>query len=154
LHAPLRAFTADRGKGRRNISDTIIEVEKDNNSHTYLNEKENWRGKNKSPKNRSKYLTICPDVESIHAKPKFTRTIPLLKNGSILGPVILDKKPILVINTCPFDAIAQTLLLVAYYDWENFHDYLEQTENDIFRFIKELSICGPSVKIFSNNSVL
>jgi len=55
-----------------NISDTIIEEKKDNNltSHTYLNEKENWRAKNKSPKNRSKYLTICPYVESIHAKPK------------------------------------------------------------------------------------
>jgi len=51
--------------------------------HTYLNEIENWRDQDNNTKSRGKYLTNCPDVESIHLKPKFT-TLPLLKNGNTL----------------------------------------------------------------------
>jgi len=67
--------------------------------HTYLNEIENWRGQNNNTKSRGKYLTNRPDVESIHLKPKFTTTLPLLKNGNTLSPVILAKKPVMLINT-------------------------------------------------------
>ena len=88
------------------MNNTSTEEYTDLTSHTHLNEKENWKGRNKSPKNRGKYLTICLDVESIHVKPKFIRTIPLLKNDNILAPVIIEKKPVLLTNTCPFDAIA------------------------------------------------
>jgi len=121
--------------------------------HTYLNEIENWKGKNNNPKRRGKYLINCPDVESVHLKPKFTTSLPLLKNGSTLGPVMLNKKPIMFINTCPFDAIAQ-VLLVGYCDWAHFHFYLEQTQNDLFRFIKLLSTSGPSRKIYEERGLI
>lgn len=75
-------------------SDSNIEDTNANSiSSTYLNKVENWRGKNNSPKNREKYLTVCPDVKNIHLKPKFTTTVPLLKNGRTLGTVILRKSP-------------------------------------------------------------
>lgn len=110
-----------------NIEDTSANLI----SSIYLNKVENWKGKNNSPKNRRNYLTVCPNIENIHLKPKFTTTIPLLKNGSTLGPVVLGTSPIILINICPFDAIAQTLL-VGYYDWTNFHHHVEETRNDIF----------------------
>lgn len=53
-----------------------IEDTRANSSATYLNKMENWKGKNNSPKKRGKYLTVCPDVENIHLKPKFTTSYP------------------------------------------------------------------------------
>lgn len=121
--------------------------------HGYLNETENWKGKNNNVKSRGKYLTNCPDIESIHSKPKFITTLPLLKNGLTLGPVTLEGKPIMVINTCPFDAVAQ-VLLAGYCDWTNFHLYLEQTENSFLNFIKHLSTSRISVKIYKERAII
>lgn len=146
-----------------NISPTPTNVDMENDNiitssdinltcHAYLNEMENWKGQNNT-KSRGKYLTNCPDVESIHLKPKFTTTLPLLKNGNTLSPVILDKKPIMLINTCPSDAIAQTLL-VGYCDWANFHHYLEQTQTDLYRFIKQLSTSGTSTKVYEERGLI
>jgi len=114
---------------------------------------ENWKGKNNSPKKRGRYLTVCPDIENIHLKPKFTTSVPLLKNGSTLGPVVLGNSPTMLINTCPFDAIVQSLL-VGYYDWTNFHHYIEQTQNDMFEFIKQLSTCGPSIRMYKERAFI
>lgn len=78
ISAPIDNNTIDSDN---NIEDTNA----NSISFTYLNKVENWKGKNNSPKNRGKYLTVCPDVENIHLKPKFTTTVPLLKNGCTLG---------------------------------------------------------------------
>lgn len=59
----------------------------------------------------------------------------------------------MLINTCAFDAIAQTLL-VGYCDWANFHLYLEQTQNDLFHFVKELLTNGLSVKIYKKRGLI
>lgn len=134
-------------------SDSNIEDTSANSSVTYLNKMKNWKGKNNSPKKCGKYLTVCPDVENIHLKSKFTTSVSLLKNGSTLGPVIFGKKSTMLINTCPFDAIAQTLL-VGYYDWTNFHRYVEETQNSMFQFIKELSTCELSTKIYKQRALI
>jgi len=60
-------------------SDSNIEDTSVNLSSTYLNKMENWKGKNNSPKKRGRYLTVCPDIENIYLKSKFTMSTLLLK---------------------------------------------------------------------------
>jgi len=45
---------------------------------SFIDKIKNWRDKNKNPKNHSKYVTIYPNVKSIHVKLKCT-TILFLK---------------------------------------------------------------------------
>lgn len=59
----------------------------------------------------------------------------------------------MLINTCPFDAIAQTSL-VGYYDWTNLHSYMEETSNEMYQFIKEIATSGPSTKIYKNRAYI
>lgn len=47
-------------------SDSNNEDNRANLSFQYLNNIENWKGKNNSPKKCGKYLTVCPDVENFH----------------------------------------------------------------------------------------
>lgn len=69
------------------------------NNVDFLNEMESWRGMNKIKK-RGKYLVACPDIETLHKRPKCTNTTPLLINGNTLPPVKIDSKRIMVKNTC------------------------------------------------------
>jgi len=47
---------------------------------SFIGKKKNWRDKNKSPKNHGKYVTIYPNVKSIHVKLKCITNI-ILKNA-------------------------------------------------------------------------
>lgn len=88
---------------------------------TFLNEIETWRDQKDKDSKRGKYLRICPDVDSIHNKPRVTSKIPLLQNGNILSPQHISGQNIMVKNTCAFDAIVQSLL-VGFRDWITYHD--------------------------------
>lgn len=79
----------------------------------FLNEVETWKGKkdNDIPSKRSKYLRICPNIDSIHNKPQLTSKISLLQNGNMLGPQNVTGQYVMIENTCAFDAIIQSLLV-------------------------------------------
>lgn len=58
---------------------------------------------------RGKYLTPCPDIQSVFEKPDRNANLPLLKNG-LLGRVRVARKDVFFYNTCSFDSLAQSVL--------------------------------------------
>lgn len=66
----------------------------------FLNKMESWRGLNKIRK-RGKYVTVCPEVENLHKRPKCNNFLPLLTNGNSLPPVRVWSKYMMVKDTCP-----------------------------------------------------
>lgn len=92
-------------------------------------------------------MTPCPDIENIYQRPTFDRAVPVLQNGSALPPLKVGQQVLRVVNTCPFDAIVQSVL-AAYRDWSGYHDYVAEKVNTTFEFIKMLSVNGISHKIY------
>ncbi|RVE40187.1 hypothetical protein evm_015163, partial [Chilo suppressalis] len=131
----------------------------------FLNETEDWRGLTKitvpvettafgpafTRKNkRGKFVTVCPDVMILHKRPKFCRSLPLLVNGSFLGPAEINKKSINVRNTCAFDSTVQSLL-AAYYDFAPYYQYITESHNvPLNEFVKKISNMGISAKLYDD----
>lgn len=109
---------------------------------------ESWRGKNKIKKQRGKYLVACPDIENIHKRPKYTNAIPLLINGNTLQPAKVNKKHVMVKNTCPFDALTQCFI-GGYSNWSEYNKYIQQSCNATFAFIKTVYTTGLTQKVYN-----
>lgn len=107
----------------------------------FLNEVETWKGQKDKALKRGKYLRVCPDIESIHKKPRLTSKIPLLQNGNVLRPQNISGQYVMLRNTCAFDSIVQSLL-IGYRDWIMYHEYINNTSNIITDFIKMISTFG------------
>lgn len=55
----------------------------------------------------------------------------------------------------PFWCKCSNVTSLGYYDWTNFHHYIEEiTQNDMFQFIKKLSMCGLSTKIYKQRALI
>lgn len=120
---------------------------------TVLNEVEMWKGKKDNIPTRGKYLTICPDINSIHNKPRVTFKIPLLQNGNILRPENIAGKYIMIKNTCAFDSFIQSLL-VAYRDWIGYYNYINNMSNEVSFFIRMISTLGTIQKVYKQRALI
>lgn len=121
----------------------------------FLNEIETWKGKQeKDLPRRGKYLRLCPDIDSIHDKPQLTSKIPLLQNGNMLGPQNIAGQYAIIVNTCAFDTIVQSLL-VGYRDWISYHDYINNiSNNELLDFVKLVSAHGTLQKIYKKRALI
>lgn len=89
-------------------------------SEQHLQEEENWRGQNirkvqtnehdkSTPSKRGKYLRACPNVTLIHNHSLRKRKDIIIQNGNLLAPVKIEKTKVQVMNTCPFDSLAELM---------------------------------------------
>lgn len=114
---------------------------------SFLNEVEMWKSHKERNLIRGKYVTVCPDVTSIHNRPRVSSKIPLLQNGNILRPQQISGQHVMVKHTCAFDTTIQALL-VGYHDWTNYYNYINSNTqiNEIFNFVTLLSTHGTQQK--------
>lgn len=118
-------------------------IESDTSS---LLEEENWRGKGESKqiikKRPSKYLDPCPEIKSIMKKTRLrsNKTVPLI-NGSISTPIKIKNKTFIVNNTCAFDTIV-SIVCIGFYDYPKYKNYIQNSENELFKFCKTIAIRG------------
>lgn len=104
---------------------------------------------------RGKYVTVCPDIISIHNKPQTSFKIPLLQNGNCLRPQQITGQHIMIRNTCAFDAVIQALL-VGYRDWTNYYNYVNNNTNtnEILNFITTVSMYGTQQKVYKERALI
>jgi len=84
-----------------------------------LNEIENWKGKatqdtptsqTVSLKHRKpNYLDSCPDWNTDYIKSS-TAGLPLIRNGNLCNPVVINKQTIIIHETCAFDSTLQIVI--------------------------------------------
>lgn len=154
-------------------------------TYSFLNEEENWGGKNLPKKRRyavqsptgntldkrkpdvnlpkdeikvklskrGKYLTPCPDIQSILEKPNKNANLPLLRNGQLLGRVRVARKDVTFYNTCSFDSLAQSVV-AGYRDWANYHDYITVSKNEFYDFIRIFSKNGATARTYKKRSTI
>lgn len=67
----------------------------------------------------------------------------LLLNGNIATPVSYAKKTFLLMNTCPFDALA-CIITMAYTDIASYKLFMDNNNNQMLKFCKNLALNGPS----------
>lgn len=94
-----------------------------NESENELNNKENWRGKDKTDTNKRKrkidtnnekyrkklnYLDACADWDFLPNGPAVG--IPLISNGNLCEPVHCDGIKVIVKDTCAFDSLLQVIM--------------------------------------------
>lgn len=120
-----------------------------------FNAVDDWMGKlSDDAKRRGLYLEPCPDIISLQQRPSQKRKIPFLKNGNILSSIRLAKRDVSVQNTCAFDSLAQSLL-IAYRDSSSYQKYMQQSTNELFRFILILhEVNQPGFKIYKERMML
>lgn len=110
----------------------------DKNVQEDLNAVDDWMGLlSQDAKRKSKFLTPNPDILNSYKNPKRKKVMPFLKNGSILPTVQLGNKYVKLMNTCPFDSLAQSLL-VAYRNRFKYRDYVDKSSSEFLRFIRSL----------------
>lgn len=83
-----------------------------------LNQVEDWRGKTTQDiptsqilplkHSRPNYLDSCPDWSTDNVKSAIG--LPLIRNGNLCDPVVIDKQTIVVHETCAFDSILQIVV--------------------------------------------
>lgn len=122
---------------------------------SFLNETEMWKSHKEPNLKHGKYVTVCPDVISIHNKPQVSSKIPLLQNGNNLRSQQIAGQHVMVKNTCAFDSMFQALL-VGYRDWTNYYNYINSNTqtNEIFNFITLLSTHGTQQKVYKERTLI
>lgn len=120
---------------------------------TVLNEVETWKSHKDKNLKRGKYVTVCPDIISIHKKPQASSKISLLSNGNNLRPQQIAGQHIMVNNTCAFDAVIQALL-VGYRDWTNYYNFINSSTNEILNFITTVSTYGTQQKVYKERALI
>lgn len=105
-----------------------------------LNEIENWKNKGTVTKKRkSLYLTKHPEIKAKRYT-KSIYTIDNVCNGNFMKPSPTNKKSKImykVLNTCPFDAVLQSLA-TGYIDSVKYAEYIDNTQNKIMVLAKFL----------------
>lgn len=89
-----------------------------------------------------------PNIENLHKRPKGQKKILLVVNGKSHHKVKTPKGLIKLINTHPIDTIIHCIR-VGYYDWYNYHEYVNKNNSQIVKIIKMLSFKGLSKKIYA-----
>jgi len=124
-----------------------------------LKEQESWMGlKNKpngpfSPKKKknmrpTKYIKPCQDIDRILNSSRMrSHKKTLLLNGNISNQCKIKKDIYMVTNTCAFDTIA-VAIAVAYNDNNSYKHYINESENLLLKFSKDLAIQGPNKIIY------
>lgn len=108
------------------ISDDIIPDE--------LNLEHNWRNKNTTQTNKRKtYLDNCPDWDISHTG-KTRIGVANLQNDSLCSFLTIDKKRVVVINTCGFDNIASIIARACINEY--YKNSIETSDINIMRFVK------------------
>lgn len=136
------------------------------NDNSYLNEEENWKGKNrkekttkkqenldsqrKNTKKRGRYLTPCIDIQLIHNRPLRRKKTALLRNGICLGPVWIGRRLVQLKNTCPFDTFVE-ILSTAYIDNDYYLQKLDILKDSFLTIslIKSYAINGPTTALYT-----
>lgn len=133
-------------------------------SSNSINAFENWGGLgkpnipvfpkssvNKFKRNRSTtYMEKTPEIDRLLQK-KHTRSNlnTLLINGNISTPLKLVNQKYIVMNTCPFDALA-VIIVMAYTDLITYGTFIDSSENNMLQFCKSLAIYGPTKKTYTD----
>lgn len=73
----------------------------------------------------------------------------LLINGNIATPLHVAKQRYIVINTCPFDALA-VIITMAYTDFITYKTFVDSSENNMLSFCKSLALYGPTKKTYTD----
>lgn len=106
----------------------------DTNDLNELNLEHNWRNKNTTQTNKRKtYLDKCPDWDITHTG-KTRIGVANLQNGSLCSFLTLDKKRVVVNNTCGFDSIASIIACACIN--KHYKNSIETSDTNIMRFIK------------------
>jgi len=105
-----------------------------------LNEIENWKNKAiVTKKRKSHYLVKHPEIKAKRHARSIHRT-DNVRNGNFLKPSPTNKKSktmYKVLNTCPFDAVLQSLA-VGYIDSVKYAEYIDNSSNKIMILAKFL----------------
>lgn len=105
-----------------------------------MNERENWKNKaTVTKKRKSLYLTKYPEIKAKRHAKSIT-TIDNVRNENFLKPSPTNKKSKImykVLNTCPFDAVLQSLA-TGYIDSTKYAEYIDNTQNKIMMLTKFL----------------
>jgi len=73
-------------------------------------------------------------------KIRSNKTVPLI-NGSISTPIKIKNKTFTVNNTCAFDTIV-LIVCIGFYDYPKYKNYIQNSENELFKFCKTIAIRG------------
>lgn len=99
-----------------------------------LNLQHNWRNKNTTQTNKRKtYLDNCPDWDISHTG-KTRIGVANLQNGSLCSFLTIDKKRVVIINTCGFDSIASIIACAC--SNEYYKNSIETSDTNIMRFVE------------------
>lgn len=85
---------------------------------------------------KSKYFKPYQEIKYIKnskVKLKNQQKKFLLRNGSFLQPIKINGTTYEIRNTCPFDSIAQIVVLIAMED-ENYFNYISNLNNNFLKF--------------------
>jgi len=143
---------------------TKLNSSDDSTSEKSLDEFENWGGLGKpnipvfpkgcenkyKRKRNTTYMEKTPEIDRILQK-KNTRSNlnTLLINGNIGTPLHVAKQRYIVMNTCPFDALA-VIITMAYTDFKTYTAFVDSSENNMLRFCKSLALYGPTKKTYTD----
>ncbi|EFN66838.1 hypothetical protein EAG_00550, partial [Camponotus floridanus] len=99
-----------------------------------LNLEHNWRNKNTTQTNKRKtYLDNCPDWDISHTG-KTRMGVANLQNGSLCPFLTIDKKKVVITNTCGFDSIASIIACACIHEY--YKNSIETNDTNIMQFIK------------------
>jgi hypothetical protein len=99
-----------------------------------LNLEHNWRNKNTTKTNKRKtYLNNCPDWD-INYKGKTRIGVANLQNGSLCSFLTINKKRVVVTNTCGFDSIASIIACACINEY--YKNNVEISDTNIMQFVK------------------
>lgn len=103
------------------------------NDTNELNLEHNWRNKNTTQTNKRKtYLDNCPDWDISHTG-KTRIGVINLQNGNLCPFVIINKKRVVVTNTCGFDSIVSIIACACINEY--YKNSIETSDTNIMKFI-------------------
>jgi len=114
---------------------------------------ENWRNKAEKPikikkektsSNRlSKYTSPCPDIRRVlNTSGLRSTSLSVIMNGNLLPHVKVNKKKMLIFNTCAFDSLL-VAISVSYIDSKNYMLYIDDIKSNPFiNLCKDVALHG------------
>jgi len=128
-------------------------------SYGTLGAEETWKGlinKRTGPlqkpkekiKRSTKYTEPCTEIDRILNRSRmrsYKKT--LILNGNISNQSKFKGKTYIVSQTCPFDSVV-VALAVSYTDNQNYKTYINNTQNNLLQFAKNLALYGGTKSLY------
>lgn len=127
-------------------------------SYDTLNEQETWKGLKNEPmgplvsnnkiKRQTKYTNPCPEIDRILNRSRMrSHKNTLIFNGNIAPQCKLKSVTYIVSNTCAFDSVV-VAMAVAYNDNYHYKIFIDQTNNKLLNFSRDLAKYGATKSLY------